>query len=356
MPNQKFKYLNSYPDRHGIERIYFRRGKGEQNIPLRGPVGSIEFLEDYMAAHKGMPTFLQKQLKTPQRVINQEKNPKSFAWLYEQYKKSDSFIQLSNRTKYVRSGILDKFCTVHGDKPFALLERKHLLKIRDEIAHTPAAANNLIKCIRQVFNFAVDRELIDNNPARDIKSIKMKGGGIHAWTEQEVLQFEARHPVGSMARLSLALGLYTCQRKADLAQMGKHMVHNGILIFRQYKNRDKKPVDMQVPIVKPLQDIIDATEIGEETFIVSDHGRPYTIESFGNRMRKWCDQAGLPQCSAHGLRKVGAARLAEAGCSDLEIMAMGGWSTLKEVERYTRSVRRRMMAENAVKKMNKKNS
>ena len=35
-------------------------------------------------------------------------------------------------------------------------------------------------------------------------------------------------------------------------------------------------------------------------------------------------QAGLPQCSAHGLRKLAATRLANAGCSSEQIKAITG--------------------------------
>ena len=49
-------------------------------------------------------------------------------------------------------------------------------------------------------------------------------------------------------------------------------------------------------------------------------------------------KAGLPPyCKAHGLRKAAARRLAEAGCSAHEIMAVMGHKTLSEVERYTRA-------------------
>ena len=34
---------------------------------------------------------------------------------------------------------------------------------------------------------------------------------------------------------------------------------------------------------------------------------------FGNKFREWCDEAGLRHCSAHGLRKAAATRLAEHG-------------------------------------------
>ena len=33
------------------------------------------------------------------------------------------------------------------------------------------------------------------------------------------------------------------------------------------------------------------------------------MAGLGNRMREWCDEAGLPQCAAHGLRKAIARRM-----------------------------------------------
>ncbi len=61
--------------------------------------------------------------------------------------------------------------------------------------------------------------------------------------------------------------------------------------------------------------------------------------------------ASLNQCSAHGLRKAAAARLAELGCTDHEIMAFGGWKTMKEVQRYTSAARQKILADNAVRKV-----
>ena len=43
--------------------------------------------------------------------------------------------------------------------------------------------------------------------------------------------------------------------------------------------------------------------IGVKTFLVTEYGKPFTPAGFGNWFRQRCDEAGLPQCSAHGLRK-----------------------------------------------------
>ena len=68
-------------------------------------------------------------------------------------------------------------------------------------AETPEAANNLIKLLRVMLNYAVDLGMIENNPAAGIKRYKNRGVGFHTWTEDEIAQFEARHPVGTRARV-----------------------------------------------------------------------------------------------------------------------------------------------------------
>ena len=55
--------------------------------------------------------------------------------------------------------------------------------------------------------------------------------------------------------------------------------------------------------------------------------------------------------SAHGLRKAAAARLAETGATEHEIMAVTGHRTLKEVDRYTRTARQKVLADSAMRKL-----
>jgi integrase/recombinase XerD len=103
-----------------------------------------------------------------------------------------------------------------------------------------------------------------------------------------------------------------------------------------------------------LAKIIAATPSSNLTFITSQYGRPFTSNAFSDWFRKQCDKAGLPQCSAHGLRKACARRLAEAGCTPHEIMSITGHRTLAEVERYTKAARQSLMADSATAKLLRK--
>lgn len=121
------------------------------------------------------------------------------------------------------------------------------------------------------------------------------------------------------------------------------------LQFMVFKNRKKKPVTLTIPILPELEEAIAAYQLtleaaakpsasaagGNLVWLATEFGKPHTANGFGTWFGRRCDEADLPHCSAHGLRKAGATFAAERGATVHMFKAMYGWSTLKEPERYT---------------------
>lgn len=252
-------------------------------------------------------------------------------------------------TQKVRKRILDRICEGDGDKPYALLESRHIRLRRDTKADRPEAANGDIKALRQLFKFAVEYDLAKSNPAKEVPYLKSGSQGFHSWTPEEVAQFENCFPVGTKARLALALFLYTGQRRSDIVRLGPQHVRDGWLTFTQIKNRARNPVTLSIPVLPELQTVLDQTPTGNLSYIVTEFGKSFTSNGFGNWFRKRCDEAGLPNCSAHGLRKAGASIAAENGATERQLMAIFGWSTMKEAARYTKAARQKILAEGGMK-------
>jgi len=61
-------------------------------------------------------------------------------------------------------------------------------------------------------------------------------------------------------------------------------------------------------------------------YLVTAYGQPHSAKGFGNWFKHRCREAGLENLSAHGLRKLGAQRCAEAGATEHQLMALFGWS------------------------------
>jgi integrase len=231
--------------------------------------------------------------RAPTGPLERRGSKGSFKWLCEQYYVSAEYQRLSSRTKYVRRGILDRICEKNGSKPYALMEPRHVRRMRDEMADRPEAANGFVKALRQVYAFAVEYELAQRNPARDVPYLKAKGDGFHSWTMEEVRQFEDHHPIGSKPRLALALMLYTGQRRSDIVRLGPQHIKEGWITLTQAKNRDRKPVTLSIPVLPELKAVLDATPTGNLAFLVTAFGKPFTSNGFGNWFRKQCDEAGL---------------------------------------------------------------
>lgn len=337
----RLKYLSEDIDRHGNVRCYVRL-PGKPKMRLRAMPGTPEFMEEYRAAVAAANDCAPRQARTLARG--------SFGYLCRLYYASAAFKALDKSTQDWRRRALDEVCATHGEKPVAMMQARHVRKLRDEKASAPAVANTRLKALRALFRWAAEAEEVESNPARDVHLIRYPTQGYHSWSLEEVTAFEVAHPVGSKARLALALLLYTACRREDVARLGPQHIRDGRVHYTQAKNEHRSPVVMDIPVHPDLRMVIDATPSRHLTFLVTEYGKPFTAAGFGNRFREWCNEAGLPHCTAHGLRKATAARLAERGATAHEIMAITGHKTLEEVERYTRAAGRAKLADSAMAK------
>jgi len=84
---------------------------------------------------------------------------------------------------------------------------------------------------------------------------------------------------------------------------------------------------------------------------VTTHGKPFTANGFGNWFRERCDDASLPHCTAHGLRKIGAVGAAENGATEQQMMAIFGWDSPKLAAHYAKRASQMKMAGAAMHKL-----
>jgi integrase len=312
---------------------YFRK-RGSPYVRLPGVVGSAEFMDAYQAALATAPIPI---------GLSTRSKPGSVSAAIAEYYGSQAFRSQAAGTQALRRAILERFREQHGDKRLAGLPKEFVVALLDTMA--PHAARNWIKTFRHFIRWAESRKLVRQDPTWGVKVKVPTSDGHHSWTDEEVAAFEAHHPIGSKARLALALGLYTAQRRGDVIRMGRQHIRNGELMVQQEKTNAR----VVIPVLPELAAIIDATPTGHLTLLVTKTGKSYGAGDFSEQFRRWCDDAGLPpECSFHGLRKAALTRLADAGKTVHQIAAVSGHKTLKEVERYTRAADQRRLAREAL--------
>jgi integrase len=322
-------------DRHGRRRARFR--KGFYSIYLSGVPYSEEFMRQYHAALDGRSS--QSACTPDSRVVQG-----TIDAVVENFYRSTDFVKLKASTQKVRRNMLEKFRLQHGQKRVALLTPAHIKAIIGDMVDRPGAANGLLKALRVLLRHAVDMGLLRDNPARNVRKFAVNSEGFHSWTESDVSAYETRHVPGSRAHVALSLLLYTGQRRSDVVRMGWQHINGDTLSVVQ----DKTGEYLKIPFHPKLAAAIGNMPRKNLTFLLTEAGAPFTAAGFGNWFRDRCNEAGLRHCSAHGLRKACATRLANAGCTVEQIKAITGHKTLSEVARYTKAADQERNAKQAL--------
>jgi integrase len=356
MLSASHRYVYEDVDRHGNVRVYFWRGKGHPKIRIRASVGSAEFAAAYEAAAASVdrPSAILPYNRLEQPIAG------TYRWLCVECIKSAEFRQLDPRTQRERRAILEttyeETTSPGSDQIFAMVPVREITPLairvlRDRKAHVPDGANNRLQALRRVFNWALQSDLkgVSINPARNVPYLKRTGSGWHSWSIEEIQQFEKRHAIGTRARLALALLIYTGVRRSDVVRLGRQHVRAGWLRFTTAKNAARRPIKVEIPILPALQKVLDQSPVGDLTFLVTERGQPFTLNGFSNKMRQWCNEAELPHCSAHGLRKASASIAAENGATEDQLMAIFGWLRQAQAAHYTKGARRKTLAGDAMK-------
>lgn len=167
------------------------------------------------------------------------------------------------------------------------------------------------------------------------------------WSDDDVVAFRARWPIGIVTRACFELVFWTGARTNDAVKLGRqHIGRDGLLVYRQRKtsNPAHVPWTVAMPVWATVwagerQIMHDALQClhGGLTFLEA-HGRVRSVKGLGNVINDGARAAGLNDRTAHGLRKARLSLIAEAGGTSHAIMAWGGHVTMAEVEHYTKAV------------------
>ena len=333
------------PDRHGKHRARYRKA-GHKPV--------------YMKTLPDQPGFEAElaEIKQGVRAVESRAIPNSIADLCERYYRCADFAAKGNQeTRDRRRRIIESFRAEFGNDMVADFTFEHIEAIllaktekkptdKGRISGGQVAAVKLRKELARLFAHGKKIKMTDTNPVAEAGKVgKDRLDGFYPWTEEDIAQYQRRHPVGTKARLALEILLWTGQRRSDARLFGPKHIVRGKINFKAAKNG----ADLWLPVARDLKAAIEAMpSVGISTYLVTEYGQPFTRAGFGTKMREWCNQAGLPKCSAHGLRKAITRRMAQTQGTDEEMMAVGGWRTSSQLRTYTASVEQEGLADSVM--------
>lgn len=228
--------------------------------------------------------------------------------------------------------------------PAIELRKRDLITLRDAIASSrgPGAATGFVRAAKAMLGWATESDHLEVNPAAGLRPLK--GGHLTAWTEDDYTR--ALEVLAEPYRRIVILAAHTGQRRGDLCRM-PWSAYDGRRI-RLVQQKTGQPV--RVPVHKDLQ--AELARWREDTpgllILTPPRADSWQPEHMSREMKRVLTAAGLPGLNVHGLRKLAANRMAEAGCTPHELSAVLGWQTLAMAALYTADANRDRLAEAAI--------
>jgi site-specific recombinase XerD len=364
------KHLQIF-DQRGDRRIrYRRRGFKRVDLPVpkgykgreadptdSGLINSREFMAAYLAA--GSQPLA--ELKAGEKRAAHG----TVEWLCVEYLASPAYTRRPKSMRDRHKRYIEDFRKRRGTHMVAVFEREHLERMFAKMLDQPSKANQWLSAMRDLFDYAIDRKLINHNPADKIEREKAKPHVLEDGTSEEghltwplsiVAAARKAFAVGTKMRLTVELINALALRRSDVRRVGPLMTYAGVLEdgrpatflkYTQWKNRGRKPVTVDTPIPADVLAVIKATPtVGLKTWLVNGRGKPFTDQGFTDWFSAEWAKAGLPaEYTPHGLRKRCLTDLAERGMTPHQMQSISGHLTLKELERYTRMADRARAAQ-----------
>ena len=307
-----------------------------------------DFMDHYSAARQGVKIA---KVATPLESAT----PRSVSWLTHAFedhmRRQVSAGHMQMATYKQRAAFFARVRKDYGQKHMEM-PRSAVIEIRDKMAETPGAANNMVKSIRALYTWASETGYVFENPAFGVSQIG-RSTGATPWSVEDLKAFRERHTVGTTAHLALTLFMFTACRIGDAVLMGRaNEKRRDGLTWLDWQPEKRGSARVVIPILPPLAKAISSQTVVGPTYLLSGLGQPFASKSsFGNWFRDRVREAGLRDRSAHGIRKAAGELMALEGATQYHIMAVHGHTQAKTSEVYTSGVNRAKLAKEALQMM-----
>ncbi len=204
---------------------------------------------------------------------------------------------------------------------------------------------NMLKFIRRVFQFALEKNYISRNPTPNMKfKFGSKNSKVLSRTEASKLLTFAKINNSSWYYHWL-MALYTGMRNGELFALRWKDIsfeEKQIKIQQSWNNKDgfkstKSGDERIVPLASELiQDLKELRLTSKDNEFVLPRLNKWIKGEQARELRKFLVGVGLPEIRFHDLRATWATLLLSEDVPPVKVMAMGGWKDIKTMMIYIR--------------------
>lgn len=209
---------------------------------------------------------------------------------------------------------------------------KHIAQLKISMAGTPNMANRCLSVLRLVFNYALEQQLIQSNPAVGIKPHKEKKRE-RLITAAEYGEIYAK--AGPRLQVIMELLIHTGQRITAVLRIHRaDLVEEGIR-FPQHKT-DAKRIVRWTPELRAVVERAKTLNqnIRALTLLHNRRGKVPDYRTVRDQWENACTEAGVLDAHLHDLRALAATEAKKQGKNPTALL---GHSSEAQTSRYLRS-------------------
>lgn len=299
--------------------------------------------------------------------INSGRPPKTLDGLFRRFQGAPENRGAGVSIRRQRARVFERALERFGELTLAEIAdrstfRSRLYNWRDTFADRPSEGMNTIRIMCTVFNFAVDRGWLVDNPAAGMRPLSKHFGKGHSradkvWTFEQLRELRAAAP--DWVRDVIDVAVWTGLRECDIVGLTAERFADGWLRTRPSKTLCSTGVVVELPyyLLPPLAETLNrllAYPWRDDAPILRNR---IGSKWHDRELRRWFVKAkqmagfGEIDLHFHDLRGTLITWLLEAGCTEAEVGAISGHALTRNRNIRSYSARSRTLAENAYGKL-----
>ena len=212
------------------------------------------------------------------------------------------------------------------------ITKKDIEDFRDSRTASKSTINRDIEVLRNFFNWAIENNYASDNPAKQVKRFKEISKSPEAISKEECRKLLDACDE-EFIRTFIMIGLHTGCRSNEILSLRWEDVRFDEGTFLLYNTKASK--DEKIVMNGTLKNYIVSIKRDQGYVVSKSDGSKY-----GDIRKAWervVNKAGIRRITPHVLRHTFATLLLNNGVSPRTVMALGRWSDLSLLRRYTHS-------------------
>ncbi|MBA3068176.1 MAG: tyrosine-type recombinase/integrase [Hyphomonas sp.] len=258
-------------------------------------------------------------------------SPNTIHGLITDFRKSAAFGGMAQSTQSEWRRHLDEIQTKFGTTTLEAIQKRGaralIKRWHEKMADTPRKADYALTVLTRLFNWAIDEERMERNPAAGIDRLQRGVTRSHiTWSKGEIdAMCAAADP--HFARIVRFLYL-TGMRRGDAIMVTWNDVDRVAGLIRRATSKSNRRHMARIPITPEIAALLDEMPKGKATTIITNqHGLPYKMaDSITSAFITLRNDVGIEGKRLHDLRGTRVTLDFAGGMTDVEAEAKYGWA------------------------------